>query len=1584
MAVKVGGAYVELGLELKEFEKGLAQAEAGLVSLGNGMRDIGVAMSVAFTAPLTAFLNTSYQAFDKFQTAMNATGSLIDNVSKESMKSLSDLAISLGSTTKFSALEAADAMKELAAAGYQTQTIMSALPGVINLAAAGGINLAEATNIAVGVMGGFNIPASKMEYAASLIAKAANVSAISITDLGYTFKYIAPIAKGVGLSFEEISGAAAIMGNSFIRAEQAGTSLRGIVARLVDPSRENAEAFKRLGLQIFDATGKMNSLADIIGQFEKKGLQARDIIKLFGQEAGVGMVALLNKGSDALVKMTNTMANAGNEAERVAKERLRGFSGELMLLRSNLSTFAVEAFAPLEKYGIMVTDAFGAILSAGRSLVKGFSELPPAVQDIVVVFTALVGVVGPAMALFGQFASFLGTSAIFSTAAQGAQAMLGGFATLVTTLKGLPTILATIGEAMSLGMTGALVGVEALVFTLGQVALAAGAAYAAFQYFKDLGPVFTQMNEDAGFAADTIANELGNAFSALAESTAATETNIAGASNSLEGYVDASKTATAATNVLHTAWAAFVEFLEYATGFRTIKDTIILVGELIGTIGAQAKAIAYIATDVGNSLDRMRKKALEAKTSVENIWGVNAGLQTEGRGKFIAATEELAKKLQEQGKVVLKAKMTWDEYRKALDDLDKPVTAVSKNFDYLYAKQKKTSAATKENQKFVDDLSDSMLRQYRTLNKLNDDLLTENGMAKAVAKGGKEVFDQINTINKRLEELRIKPQLDINGYSKDLEKIRDKTIALFGVEQKKYMETVWAGVTPLMENYMAGLDKVNLKSETTKQITEGIWKNFTGLGDAYKKQLELLEPFGIKTLYQIDTSFERVKEMKKVIDTMYQKGEISQEQYFQAQLKYLQEARTYAVAHGQDYRAIDREIGNVTNNIKRMGGEVKRTYGDLDPLIRQISSIVDDLGRGITDAILSGKNLGSVFIDVLANMGKAIMRFTIEFMINGFIKSVRDGTNAFANLGSSIEGVFDKFKSMFTRGGSTVPTGLPSTTGGSNPGPNIPGASAGASSGWGFNPGSLSAITGIVDSIFGGLSFFQGRRQEQDIGRIEVTSRGMLNQLISIQDTMNQYYPYFINLKFLQNLNITMQQLGDMISGSVDTLTTKGITVTGGTSTSEMAAGVPGVRGSRAWNAAYQQEMQKQTQVYNALNQALGGSGVSDFFNLSAQKSQSSRFGEDLQQATESVLADTSKQMREDGQRTLEDVLARRNPQSRLGSYGLGAGNEALLKQMALEGKSIQQMSAAIDWLAIDLKTPLKGFESNNNRLLALLEAENYMASVNKTGKTYSLGADGNIYDQTGKIHLDLTKGQLEVNAELKTQAQKDTYAKSLLAYIEQQQLLGKSWEEMTVQEKKNAIEVNVLTKLQDDANKEHIANLQELGAELGYTVDEYGKVVRFVPVISTEFKNMSQGFATFSASTTSFGAALGQSAAEIAAYQKMISENYFKPTNSGSMSGGSLTVSSFLGSSAPGVVPTYDPNKNASFSGGSLLVNGRPYDPNQYNYTMPLNQLNSQLVQDTMAPQPLQINVYANNSTDGRRVANEFVKSLADKGIYF
>ena len=220
MAVR--GGDVQWIVELKDdVSKGLAKVTDKMEAAGKA----AVPVAAAYAAVGAAVVKTT-QAFADFQGSMNNVKALTQATEKE-MDKLKAQALEMGQKTKFSAKESADAMGFLAMAGLNTNQIMEALPGTLQLAAAGNLELAEAADIATNVMSGMALPISRLGELNDTLAATAASSNTNIRQLGNAMSYAAPLAASAGVSVQETSAAIGILANAGLQGERGGTALRG-------------------------------------------------------------------------------------------------------------------------------------------------------------------------------------------------------------------------------------------------------------------------------------------------------------------------------------------------------------------------------------------------------------------------------------------------------------------------------------------------------------------------------------------------------------------------------------------------------------------------------------------------------------------------------------------------------------------------------------------------------------------------------------------------------------------------------------------------------------------------------------------------------------------------------------------------------------------------------------------------------------------------------------------------------------------------------------------------------------------------------------------------------------------------------------------------------------------------------------------------------------------------------------------------------------------------------------------------------------------------------------------------------------
>lgn len=331
---KMGGVSSKVGMALK----GIAIGGAGAAGLGIGTM---VKAGVAYEKQMAKVAGVS-----------SATG--------KEMKSLGGLAKQLGADTKFSAGEAAEAMYELSSAGFKVGEMSKVLPGTLSLAAASGIELKDAAEISANALRGFGLDASKMGHVGDVLAQAVNSSSVEMTDLQNTMKYIGPIARTTGQSFEDMIAAVSLMGDAGIKGEQAGTTLRGALTRLTNPTKSVSDGLKSMGLKAQDLYGPngLKPLPKILDLMSKgtadltKYQRNQALASVFGTEALSGMATVMDAGVPKLRENAKALRESEGAAKRAADTMNDTVAGAWDSLTGSVETASItlyEKFAPALK-----------------------------------------------------------------------------------------------------------------------------------------------------------------------------------------------------------------------------------------------------------------------------------------------------------------------------------------------------------------------------------------------------------------------------------------------------------------------------------------------------------------------------------------------------------------------------------------------------------------------------------------------------------------------------------------------------------------------------------------------------------------------------------------------------------------------------------------------------------------------------------------------------------------------------------------------------------------------------------------------------------------------------------------------------------------------------------------------------------------------------------------------------------------------------------------------------------------------------------------------------------------------------------
>lgn len=364
-------------------------------SVGSEIASVGQTMTVALTLPVTTLGTSVVKTAGDFEQMMNKVKATTE-ASTEDFAAMRKEAIDLGSTTAYSATEASSAMYMLATAGFDTKEIMAALPDVLNMAAAGSTSLADAAEIASGIMNGFGFSASDLSSVNDMLTRTFLSTATTLESLGTSFKYVGPTAKSAGLSFAETAAAIGLLGNAGIKGSSAGTALNSAISRLLAPTGAVGDKLQELGVTVTDSAGKMLPLVDIMRQLERAGADTSDMITLFGLEAGPDMMALLGQGSTALADLTKEIENSGGTASKVAKTQMEGFNGALDEAKS-----AAE--------GLMIAIGDAGLLGWMTKLAKKVSDVAlnlstasPTVLNLATIAAIVVAAIGPVVFMVGK------------------------------------------------------------------------------------------------------------------------------------------------------------------------------------------------------------------------------------------------------------------------------------------------------------------------------------------------------------------------------------------------------------------------------------------------------------------------------------------------------------------------------------------------------------------------------------------------------------------------------------------------------------------------------------------------------------------------------------------------------------------------------------------------------------------------------------------------------------------------------------------------------------------------------------------------------------------------------------------------------------------------------------------------------------------------------------------------------------------------------------------------------------------------------------------------------------------------------
>lgn len=459
-AGEVGKLGAEAAIKTAEGLGHIAMGAAGLVA---DLAKLGLAAAATGSAMGTAFGVKAVGVFAEFEAALNQIKA-VSNLTDEQLKQLTDRAIDLGAKFPISSTDAANGFGELAKAGFTANEVLAASNGLVYLGIAGQMNLAQSAELLAGAIRGFGLAATDATHVTDLFATVANASSVDLTDLGYSFKYIASAARASGYTIEEMSVALGLLGNNMIKGESAGVVMRTLIGSFASPSKAAAAAFAQLGVATKDAQGNMLPFTEVLKSLRAKfaGLSEAQQVQLAksiaGQEAMGGFLALIKTSDADFAAMENAVKNSAGAAEQMASTMSGGVKGAINNLSGSVEGLQIRLGQALAPAVVLVANKLAELINKAApfaevigtrianqviALVNGFEQLAPTLAGASSKFGPLIGKLLELHSLFSPLN-------LAVTALQGY--LTGGLSGALLAIEGK---VVEVGKAFGIDLTGA-------------------------------------------------------------------------------------------------------------------------------------------------------------------------------------------------------------------------------------------------------------------------------------------------------------------------------------------------------------------------------------------------------------------------------------------------------------------------------------------------------------------------------------------------------------------------------------------------------------------------------------------------------------------------------------------------------------------------------------------------------------------------------------------------------------------------------------------------------------------------------------------------------------------------------------------------------------------------------------------------------------------------------------------------------------------------------------------------------------------------------------------------------------------------
>lgn len=492
--VDLGSIVAHLRLEMNDFNSGLNDAVnriretqqqfEGLSSFGKSLSTVGAGLTASITAPVMALGASVVKTQMQFEQAMSKVQAL-SGATGSDLQLLEDTAKQLGESTVYSASEAADALGYMALAGWDAQQSAAGLPGVLNLAAASGMDLAQASDLVTDYLTAFGLEADQAGRMADVLSYAQANSNTTTEMLGEAFKNCAVNAHNAGMTLEETTAILSKFADAGLKGSEGGTALNAIIRDMTQKMKNGAIQIGNTKVQVQDANGNFREMTDIIADVDKatEGMgdaqKTAALMTTFTADSIKGMGILCNTGADSIEEFTKKLENSNGTAEKMSNMMNQNLSGALKTLSS--------AWEALQLSLGDSTGPLSLLVGLLTKLLLAIKNLPAPVKQVIVTLALLAATIGPTLLIIGKMIE------AWVKMKETIGILRSGFGLLRGVLSGLPSVfgiiqgvVSTVGGALS--SLWAVLMANPIILVIGIIA----ALVAAFIYFWNTSESFRQ------------------------------------------------------------------------------------------------------------------------------------------------------------------------------------------------------------------------------------------------------------------------------------------------------------------------------------------------------------------------------------------------------------------------------------------------------------------------------------------------------------------------------------------------------------------------------------------------------------------------------------------------------------------------------------------------------------------------------------------------------------------------------------------------------------------------------------------------------------------------------------------------------------------------------------------------------------------------------------------------------------------------------------------------------------------------------------------------------------------------------------